>query len=160
LIAFQLSHQLRGLSLVKEFHPIDQEVVVVAKRNSWPPFLPTRRAVAGIQHGADQPDHHPLLLRHIKTSYIPRMNLNAFARHDVFERPGIAGLLAARLRNPEGVRKARVFPYQLMSVDSSVPTVVREALQNAMETAILACVTGVGGGGTTPFRLLPGEELR
>lgn len=68
-----------------------------------------------------------------------RMNLNTFARHGVFEVEGLTELIAERLRNAELVRRARVFPYQLMaafmSVGKSVPGVVREALQDAMEIA-------------------------
>jgi 60 kDa SS-A/Ro ribonucleoprotein len=69
-----------------------------------------------------------------------RMNLNTFARHGVFEQEGMAELVARRLADPEQVKKARVFPYQLMvayaSADSSVPAPVRDALQDAMEVAI------------------------
>jgi 60 kDa SS-A/Ro ribonucleoprotein len=68
-----------------------------------------------------------------------RMNLNTFARHGVFEVDGMARLVANKLRNPELIRRARVFPYQLMaafvSVDKRVPNEVREALQDAMEIA-------------------------
>lgn len=69
-----------------------------------------------------------------------RMNLNTFARHGVFEQPGMAELLARRLADPEQVKKARVFPYQLMTAyanaDARVPAEVREALQDALEVAI------------------------
>jgi 60 kDa SS-A/Ro ribonucleoprotein len=72
-----------------------------------------------------------------------RMNLNTFARHGVFEGPGADALtkaVAARLRDPEQIGKAKVFPYQLMvaytQCDAGVPTAVREALQDAMEVAI------------------------
>ncbi|MBV9924864.1 MAG: TROVE domain-containing protein [Acidobacteria bacterium] len=69
-----------------------------------------------------------------------RMNLNTFARHGVFEEPGLAELVARRMANPDLVRKARVFPYQLMvayaSADERVPAAVREALQDAMEVAL------------------------
>ncbi|MES2466693.1 MAG: RNA-binding protein [Verrucomicrobiota bacterium] len=68
-----------------------------------------------------------------------RMNLNTFARHGVFAGPGMARLIAERLRDPDKVRKARVFPYQLMAayanVSVDVPGEVKEALQDAMETA-------------------------
>jgi 60 kDa SS-A/Ro ribonucleoprotein len=77
-----------------------------------------------------------------------RMNLNTFARHGVFEQPGLTELIAARLADPEQVKKARVFPYQLMvayaTVDPRVPAAVREALQDAMEVAI-SNVPGVRG---------------
>lgn len=69
-----------------------------------------------------------------------RMNLNTFARHGVFEYPAVVQVIAARLRDPEEVRRARVFPYQLMaayvSCDAAVPRVVRDALQDAMELAV------------------------
>ncbi|HWQ36049.1 MAG TPA: TROVE domain-containing protein [Blastocatellia bacterium] len=69
-----------------------------------------------------------------------RMNLNTFARHGVFDQPGLPELIAARLRDEREIRKARVFPYQLLAAytmtDDTVPQVVREALQDAMEIAI------------------------
>jgi 60 kDa SS-A/Ro ribonucleoprotein len=68
-----------------------------------------------------------------------RMNLNTFARHGVFERRGMADLVAARLRDPEAIRKARVFPYQLLAAyvaaGNHVPAVVRDALHDAVEIA-------------------------
>ena len=68
-----------------------------------------------------------------------RMNLNTFARHGVFADPDLTPLIVDRLRDPEKVRKARVFPYQLMAayanVSADVPGEVKEALQDAMETA-------------------------
>ncbi|MFL6282900.1 MAG: vWA domain-containing protein [Pyrinomonadaceae bacterium] len=78
-----------------------------------------------------------------------RMNLNTFARHGVFNQPGLAELVARRLADPEQVTKARVFPYQLMSAYATaagegVPDIVRDALQDAMETAI-SNVPGVRG---------------
>lgn len=69
-----------------------------------------------------------------------RQNLNTFARHGVFEVAGVAEQLAARLADPDEIRKAKVFPYQLMvawkMVDPAVPHVVRDALQDAMQVAI------------------------
>jgi 60 kDa SS-A/Ro ribonucleoprotein len=69
-----------------------------------------------------------------------RMNLNTFARHGVFDQPGMTELIAHRLADPELVKKARVFPYQLMvayaTTDERVPAAVRDALQDAMEVAI------------------------
>jgi 60 kDa SS-A/Ro ribonucleoprotein len=77
-----------------------------------------------------------------------RMNLNTFARHGVFEVEGMTELIAERLRNAELVRRARVFPYQLMaafmSVDAGVPEMVRDALQDAMEVAT-ECVPEIEG---------------
>jgi 60 kDa SS-A/Ro ribonucleoprotein len=69
-----------------------------------------------------------------------RMNLNTFARHGVFDVTGMAELIANRLRDPQAISRARVFPYQLMAAytmtDERVPAVVRDALQDAMEVAI------------------------
>lgn len=69
-----------------------------------------------------------------------RMNLNTFARHEVFKVGGMAQRIAERLRDPAAVRRARVFPYQLLSAYSmtgaSVPERVRDALQDALEVAL------------------------
>ncbi|MDQ0025376.1 60 kDa SS-A/Ro ribonucleoprotein [Variovorax paradoxus] len=69
-----------------------------------------------------------------------RQNLNTFARHGVFELPGLAEAVAAKLRDPQAVAKARVLPYQLMAAftaaGAEVPHVVKEALQDAMELAL------------------------
>lgn len=97
-----------------------------------------------------------------------RMNLNTFARHGVFGQPGLTELVAGRLADPEQVRKARVFPYQLMTAYANagpgVPEAVREALQDAMEVAIsnvpsvegkayvFPDVSGSMGGAVTGYR--------
>ena len=69
-----------------------------------------------------------------------RMTLNTFARHGVFDEPGLTEHVAARLRDASEIARARVFPYQLLaayrSVDPAVPAVVRRALEDAMELAI------------------------
>jgi 60 kDa SS-A/Ro ribonucleoprotein len=69
-----------------------------------------------------------------------RMNLNTFARHGVYEVKGFAEMIARRLADPAEVRKARVFPYQLMAAfamaGANVPRIVRDALQDAMEIAL------------------------
>jgi len=69
-----------------------------------------------------------------------RQNLNTFARHGVFELDGVPEAIAAKLRDPKAVAKARVLPYQLMSAfkatGEGVPAVVRDALQDAMEAAL------------------------
>ena len=69
-----------------------------------------------------------------------RQNLNTFARHGVFEVPGMVEAIAAKLRDPMAVAKARVMPYQLMSAfkatGEGVPAAIRDALQDAMELAI------------------------
>ncbi len=69
-----------------------------------------------------------------------RMNLNTFARHGVFRDKEMVKRLAKQLADPEQVRRAKVFPYQLlvafMNAGKEVPSELREALQDAMETAI------------------------
>jgi 60 kDa SS-A/Ro ribonucleoprotein len=69
-----------------------------------------------------------------------RMNLNTFLRHDVFTVPGFAERLAERLADVQAIKRAKAFPYQLMATyaaaDQAVPSVVREALHDAMETAV------------------------
>jgi 60 kDa SS-A/Ro ribonucleoprotein len=67
-----------------------------------------------------------------------RMNLNTLQRHGVFEDNKMVSMIAERLRDPEQVRKSKVFPYQLMMAYQNtvdVPNVIREALQDAMEIA-------------------------
>lgn len=69
-----------------------------------------------------------------------RQNLNTFARHGVFEVEGFTEKLARRLADPSAVRRAKVFPYQLMvsfaAAEARVPELVRNALQDAMEIAL------------------------
>lgn len=77
-----------------------------------------------------------------------RQNLNTFARHGVFELDGMAEAVAAKLRDPKQVERARAFPYQLLAAYKAavekVPAVVRDALQDALE-ASLANVPAFGG---------------
>jgi 60 kDa SS-A/Ro ribonucleoprotein len=69
-----------------------------------------------------------------------RMNLNTFARHGVFDEPGMADYVVGRLSDEAEISRARVFPYQLLgayrSADDTVPAAVRAALEDAMELAI------------------------
>jgi 60 kDa SS-A/Ro ribonucleoprotein len=69
-----------------------------------------------------------------------RMNLNTFARHGVFDDKSLTREIANRLRNPDKIRRARCFPYQLLtayhSTESGVPASVKDALQDAMEIAV------------------------
>lgn len=67
-----------------------------------------------------------------------RMNLNTFNRHGVFDDPQMVELISDRLRNPELIRKVKVFPYQLLAAyqnANEIPLELREALQDAMELA-------------------------
>lgn len=69
-----------------------------------------------------------------------RMNLNTLARHGVFENAELTASVAKRLADRVQVRQARVYPYQLLSawsnLHSSVPQVIGEALERAMEYAL------------------------
>jgi 60 kDa SS-A/Ro ribonucleoprotein len=69
-----------------------------------------------------------------------RMNLNTFARHGVFADEAVTAAIAARLRDPGAIAKARVLPYQLLAtfraLSTDVPAVVRRAVEDAMELAL------------------------
>jgi 60 kDa SS-A/Ro ribonucleoprotein len=68
-----------------------------------------------------------------------RMNLNTFKRHKVFESPTMVMLVANRLKNPELVRRARCFPYQLFMAYyavKDVPHDISEALQDALDASL------------------------
>ena len=69
-----------------------------------------------------------------------RMNLNMFQRQAVFQQPEMVQIVADRLRDRDQITRARVFPYQLLvaylNISSSLPNLIREALQDAMEIAI------------------------
>jgi len=78
---------------------------------------------------------------HIATTsgwHATRMNLNTFARHGVLEGK-VLDAVCAKLRDPEEISRARVFPYQLLAaylnLDSSIPVKAGNALQDAMELA-------------------------
>lgn len=76
-----------------------------------------------------------------------RLNLNTFARHGVFEDRTVTAQICERLRNSEEIRRARVFPYQLLAAyknlnaelfenapEGALP-LIANALQDAMEIA-------------------------
>lgn len=69
-----------------------------------------------------------------------RMNLETFRRHGVLEDKKMVQLIADRLRNPDEIKKARAFPYQLFmayqQTCSNMPHEINEALQDAADTAI------------------------
>ncbi|MGJ8657827.1 MAG: vWA domain-containing protein [Akkermansiaceae bacterium] len=69
-----------------------------------------------------------------------RMNLNTFARHGVFKKRGMVQMIAGKLSNTKLIRRARVFPYQLLAaylnVGDAVPVEIRNALQKAMEISL------------------------
>ena len=67
-----------------------------------------------------------------------RMNLNTFQRHGVFADAAVVAEIAQRLRDPDEIRNARVFPYQLLSAyhaGGELPAPILGALQDAMEIA-------------------------
>lgn len=69
-----------------------------------------------------------------------RMNIATFARHGVFERPGMVERIARRLADPAEIRRARALPYQLMAAHAMVagtaPEPIVAALQDALEIAL------------------------
>lgn len=69
-----------------------------------------------------------------------RMNLNTLARHGVYEQTGMVARVAQRLADPVAIRKARVYPYQLLvayrMTETTLPMPVREALQDALDVAL------------------------
>lgn len=81
-----------------------------------------------------------------------RMNLNTLSRHGVLKEDGIARTLAAKLKDPELIKKAKPFPYQLMVTylhtaetgDEAVPRVIRMALHDALDVAT-ENVVGIDG---------------
>lgn len=97
-----------------------------------------------------------------------RMNLNTFQRHGVLAVPEMRAHIAATLRDPEQIAKARVFPYQLMTayqaLSADMPVEIRDALHDAMELSVrnvpklhgqvVVCldVSGSMSGAVTGFR--------
>jgi len=90
-----------------------------------------------------------------------RMNLNTYSRHGVFEAKGMEKVISDKLRDEAEIRRAKVFPYQLLAAflntgpdqtanygwfgrrnvstkveDGLVPKSVRLALQDALEIAV------------------------
>ena len=69
-----------------------------------------------------------------------RQNLNTFLRHGVFAKSKNIKMVAEKLRDQTAIRRARVLPYQLLTAyqatSEKMPFEIREALQDAMETAV------------------------
>ncbi|MGB1236476.1 MAG: vWA domain-containing protein, partial [Planktomarina sp.] len=69
-----------------------------------------------------------------------RQNLNTFLRHGVFNVTKNVDHVAALLRDPVAIAKARAFPYQLMvaaqHADADMPAEIVDALHDAMEIAV------------------------
>lgn len=68
-----------------------------------------------------------------------RMNLNTLHRKGVFEDEAMVTLVAERLANPDAIKRARVFPYQLLAAfraaAADMPRSITNALQDALEIA-------------------------
>lgn len=67
-----------------------------------------------------------------------RQNLNAFQRHGVFKDNAVVKRLSEKLSNREAIKKAKAFPYQLLTTYQNtpkIPQLLSEALQDAMEVA-------------------------
>jgi len=88
-----------------------------------------------------------------------RMNLNTFARHGVFDDPRLVSVIAAKLRKPELIARARVMPYQLLAAylnlgdaattasgisSFNIPMEIKSALQDAIDLS-LANVPTIAG---------------
>lgn len=70
-----------------------------------------------------------------------RMNLNTLARNGAFDIKGLDSFVAERLRDPEAIQKAKVFPFQLLAAyknaySTAIPNKVFNALQDAVEIAV------------------------
>ncbi len=68
-----------------------------------------------------------------------RMNLNAFARHGVFNDETMVQAIRAKLIDEHEIQRSHAQPYQLMmalsQLSTDVPRSIREALHDAMEIA-------------------------
>ncbi len=68
------------------------------------------------------------------------MNLNTFARHEVLKDTKVVDALATKLSDPDQVRKAKVFPYQLFTayqnMESTMPIKLTNALQDAADHSL------------------------
>jgi 60 kDa SS-A/Ro ribonucleoprotein len=67
-----------------------------------------------------------------------RMNLNTLERHGVLSDKKMVRMVAEKLRDPNEVRRSRVFPYQLMVafMNYDGEPAIKEALQDAMDIAV------------------------
>ena len=69
-----------------------------------------------------------------------RQNLNTFLRHEVFAKSKNIKMVAEKLRDETAIARSRVLPYQLLTAyqatSNQMPSEIREALQDAMETAV------------------------
>jgi 60 kDa SS-A/Ro ribonucleoprotein len=113
--------------------------MVATKRNYWnEPWMPD--VPMDMLTSLSLTRDHWIAIARTASWQATRMNLNTFARHGVFEHDATTDLVAAKLRDPALIARARVFPYQLMvafaNAGPEVPLAVKNALQDAMEIAI------------------------
>lgn len=67
-----------------------------------------------------------------------RMNLNTMQRHHVFDIADMANLVAEKIKDKNVIKRARVFPYQLLTTYKNaygIPSQIMESIQDAMEVA-------------------------
>jgi 60 kDa SS-A/Ro ribonucleoprotein len=125
-------HEASALpAIVQEFEAFKSDVANTVREVPDVPFqMLTSLALTG--------QHWKAIARNAPWQ-MTRMNLNTFARHDVFDDLSLTRLIAERLKDEEAISKSRIFPYQLMvaftNADAKVPTIVKNALQDAMEIA-------------------------
>lgn len=68
-----------------------------------------------------------------------RMNLNNFAKHNLFHDPMLVVEIAQKLTNKAEIQKSKVFPYQLFQAfrnTTDLPRSITNALQDAMDTSV------------------------
>lgn len=82
---------------------------------------------------------HWMEIAKIAPWHATRMNLNTFKRHGVLENAEVVDIIAARLRDPDIIRKVKVFPYQLLMAYKAsmgdMPSKITNALHDALEVA-------------------------
>lgn len=108
---------------------------------------------------------------------LTRMNLNNFQKYGVFNDKKLINVVADRLKNPEAIKKAKAYPYQLLVAylnTTDVPHIVRESLQDALDASLVnipeikgqiyicvdvsgsmsSAITGMRGSATTKVRCI------
>jgi 60 kDa SS-A/Ro ribonucleoprotein len=107
------------------------------KTESWEGPLPN--VPYEMLQGDSLTDNQWKLLAEQATWSQTRQALNTFHRHGVFSDPALVKSVVEKLRNEEQIRRAKVFPYQLMTaylnINSEIPAEIGLALRDAMEIA-------------------------
>jgi 60 kDa SS-A/Ro ribonucleoprotein len=84
--------------------------------------------------------HHWKQIAELGGWHMIRQNLNTFARNGVFDDKSVVRMLAARLKDPEVISRAKVMPYQLfttyLNMDPSTPIEIKKALEAALEFSL------------------------